>query len=164
MRADTTASGTCQITLSSAGENAGSAYVYHISPNVVRGMAGRVVEHCVGGGLGGYITTNIATTVEYITNPATQLDGFYPDRPSFLTVTVSGPVNRDLLDYPGNTHPLTGSVLAQHVMDRWLNEPPGSASLDYLARAAYLFLTSALRMVRGGGHAWYDTGALPPGR
>ena len=57
-----------------------------MAPNVFREMAGYIVTQCVAqNAAGGYITSNISNTIDYLINPRTNLA--QPARRSSITYT-----------------------------------------------------------------------------
>ena len=152
--------GGCQITFYLAGHNDDPEYSFQIIPDDIRGMAGSIINKCVGSGLnyasGGYITLDISNAVDYITTPTTNLSQLYPESASFYTLSISTLRNWDDLDYPGDYHPYTGSVLSTTLMLKWLSAVEGTATYEFLRVAALRFYKNAVEMRRGLRRGWYD--------
>jgi len=73
---------TCQLQLQASGKSQEELAEVPLSADVVRQMAGYLIDQCVGReDLGGFTTKDFDRTLEYVTAPTTRYD--YPSRTLF---------------------------------------------------------------------------------
>lgn len=59
-----------------------------LSADVVRQMAGYLIDQCIGGAeLGGFITANFVRTLDYITNSSMRYDDPFRKRFAYLSLS-----------------------------------------------------------------------------
>lgn len=80
---------TCQMQLQAAGKSQEELAEVPFSADAVRQMAGYLIDQCVGGkDLGGFITKDLARTIDFVTAPRTKYDDPFR-RPPTVESTVS---------------------------------------------------------------------------
>ena len=125
----------------------------NIVPDALRGMAGYLADNCIGSRrTGGFITLGIQELVNFVTNPASDLDApDYPDNTVFLTVTLSRPARVALL--PGDYDPQMALFLkqAEGVALDQVDPPSQLVIADRIVR----YTVQLQRMRRLGQVAWW---------
>ena len=147
-------------------EIAGPIDIHEISlvPNRIRGMAAFLANSCVGErGIGGFVTHKIQGLVDFVTNPASDLDApAYPDSAAFITLTMSSPIHAH--SFPGDYDPIMATFLQRvegWALDRMTNPLQQAEIADRSVR----FTVQAQRMKRLGTVSWwsdFENGNIPP--
>lgn len=137
---------------------------FRVAPNDIRGMVAYVANECLGRqGTGGFITSNIRGLVDYVTNPASDIEAeLYPDNTAFLTATVSS-IN-SLHASPGDYDPQMPRFLWKTELDVFhrMVEP---YQREVIAGRILLFKRAEKRMRSGEPEmAWWEEWALQGNR
>lgn len=127
----------------------------YVRPDDIRTMAAYVIDQCVRRSrVGGFVTNGMSTIVDYILNPATNLNARYPVDTVFITVTVSGPRDHDF--QPGNTDPMVPVLFGGLQLDAYRKATPGSSEASLRWAGSRFWSTVAASMTRGGPVAWWS--------
>ena len=129
-----------------------------VIPNDFRGMAAWVAHKCVvqSGGVGGFVTKRIRGLVDFVTDPAKDIDNpDYPDSAAFLTLMLSN--HEQSGTFPGDYDPQLARVLRQAEIDAWGQAGPRQRPV--FQERIQMFTRSEMNMRRLGTdipwwHGW----------
>ena len=170
--------GTCQLQFQASGEAADELRTIDFAPNHLRSMAGWVIDQCVRGeSSGGYVTHQIANTLDYVTDGMTFYEDPFrktmnsilrysrnirvnniviaPDT-TFLSLLVWNSDNLDMRYNPGDMDPFTGQVILQAIAAVWHREPESPVKVNIERNYEY-FYDAVRSMDRSKHRTWWDS-------